>query len=123
MYDCIEKCVGTSGPQREIIDRATRVVPIAYMRGISFDNSVCIFDEAQNATMAQLKLFLTRFGSDSKIIITGDPKQSDLGRNKVDLTEVVQRLGGLQGVGVVTFKPGSIVRHPLISSILEKLEN
>ncbi|MBX9720017.1 MAG: PhoH family protein [Candidatus Obscuribacterales bacterium] len=122
MYDCIEKCVGREGPQREILDRSLEVAPIAYMRGRTFDNAVCIFDEAQNATVAQLKLFMTRFGENSKIIITGDPNQSDLRHNDQGLMHVVNRLQDLQGIGVIHFKASSIVRHPLIASILEKLE-
>lgn len=87
----------------------------------TFDNSVCIFDEAQNATFAQLKLFLTRFGENSKIIITGDPKQSDLG-GPVALVEVMKRVRDLDGIGILEFKSNSIVRHPLVGKIIEKLE-
>lgn len=122
MYDCIQKCVGVEGPQRDIIDRSIEVAPIAYMRGRTFDDAVCIFDEAQNATKSQLKLFMTRFGENSKIIITGDPHQSDLMPRDQGLMHVVQRLEDLPGVGVIYFKASSIVRHPLIASILEKLE-
>lgn len=88
----------------------------------TFDNAVCIFDEAQNATMMQLKLFLTRFGENSKIVVTGDPTQSDLGGD-VALTNVMHRLSDVKGVGVVQFKSNSIVRHPLVGSIIEKLES
>lgn len=88
----------------------------------TFDNAVCIFDEAQNATKAQLKLFMTRFGENSKIIITGDPLQSDLRRDDQGLMHVVSKLEDLPGVGVIYFKASSIVRHPLIAAILEKLE-
>ena len=121
MYDCIDKLVGLEGDWRDRIDKATEVAPIAYMRGRTFDESVCIFDEAQNASMMQLKLFLTRFGENSKIIITGDPTQSDLS-GEVALTNVMHRLSSVPGVGVVQFKANSIVRHPLVSKIIEKLE-
>lgn len=123
MFDCMERCVGREGPQRDIINRSIDVAPIAYMRGSTFHDSVCIFDEAQNATVSQLKLFLTRFGENSKVIITGDPFQSDLRQSDQGLMHVVKRLEGLQGIGVIHFKVGSIVRHPLIGAILEKLEN
>jgi phosphate starvation-inducible PhoH-like protein len=89
----------------------------------TFDDSVCIFDEAQNATTAQLKLFMTRFGQNSKIIITGDPNQSDLHPSNQGLMDTVRRLEDLPGVGVIYFKASSIVRHPLIASILERLED
>ena len=88
----------------------------------TFDDAICIFDEAQNASMMQLKLFMTRFGENSKLIITGDPTQSDLGGN-VALVNVMQRLHSVDGIGVVEFKPSQIVRHPLISKIIEKLED
>ena len=86
----------------------------------TFDDAVCIFDEAQNATMMQLKLFLTRFGENSKIIVTGDPTQSDL-KGDIALVEVVNRLQYLEGVGVIEFKANSIVRHPLVGKIIDKL--
>lgn len=120
MYDCIEKMVGPEGPDRDAINRSMEVAPIAYMRGRTFDNAVCIFDEAQNATKMQLKLFMTRFGVNSKIIITGDPTQSDI--RDPALMEVVKSLEDLQGIGVIHFKANSIVRHPLIAGILERLE-
>jgi phosphate starvation-inducible PhoH-like protein len=122
MQDCVDKCIGVDSPTRERIDRVTEVAPLAYMRGRTFDDAVCIFDEAQNATYKHLKLFLTRFGQNSKIIITGDPRQSDLPGDQVPLVEVVQRLENLQGIGVVRFKHSSIVRHPLVASIIEQLE-
>lgn len=122
MYDCINKCVGVEGPQREIINRSIEVAPIAYMRGRTFDDAICIFDEAQNATKSQLKLFMTRFGDNSKIIITGDPMQSDIAGGSSSLVQIVKKLEDLQGIGVIHFKASSIVRHPLIASIIEKFE-
>lgn len=121
MFDCIDKLVGREGPWRDKINNATEICPVAYMRGRTFDDAICIFDEAQNATMMQLKLFLTRFGENSKIIITGDPTQSDL-PGDVALTNVMHRLSGLAGVGVVQFKANSIVRHQLVGQIIDRLE-
>jgi phosphate starvation-inducible protein PhoH and related proteins len=88
----------------------------------TFHDSICIFDEAQNATKMQLKLFLTRFGDNSKIIITGDPSQSDLPTSQVALMDVMHRLSGITGIGVVQFKANSIVRHPLVGDIIRHLE-
>jgi len=122
MYDCINKCVGLEGPQRDIINRSIEVAPIAYMRGRTFDDAVCIFDEAQNATKSQLKLFMTRFGENSKIIVTGDPMQSDIGGGHTALVNIVKKLEDVSGIGVIHFKASSIVRHPLIASIIEKFE-
>jgi phosphate starvation-inducible PhoH-like protein len=86
----------------------------------TFDNAVCLLDEAQNCSMQQLKLFMTRFGKNSKIIITGDPNQSDL-RGNVALIQAVWKLRNVSGIGVVEFKNNSIVRHPLVGSILDAL--
>jgi phosphate starvation-inducible PhoH-like protein len=122
LYDCIDKLVGREGAWRDKVNQSIEVCPLAYMRGRTFDNAVCIFDEAQNATMMQLKLFLTRFGENSKIIVTGDPTQSDL-MGEVALTNVMHRLSGVSGVGVVQFKANGIVRHPLVAQIIEKLES
>lgn len=122
LYDCMKKLGGDNNTQRDIIKSAVEVAPLAYMRGRTFDDAVCIFDEAQNATKAQLKLFLTRFGKNSKVIITGDPLQSDLRTPDVPLVDVMRRLETLPGIGIVVFKKDSIVRHSLVSSILERLE-
>jgi phosphate starvation-inducible PhoH-like protein len=89
----------------------------------TFDDSVCILDEAQNCTASQLKLFLTRMGNNSKMIITGDPMQSDLGGGVTDLAEVVERLESVVGVGVVWFDNECIVRHKMVGEILKRLEN
>lgn len=86
----------------------------------TFDDAICIFDEAQNASFMQLKLFLTRFGENSKIIVTGDPTQSDL-RGEVALSGVVEKLKTEPGIGVVEFSNSNIVRHPLVGRILERL--
>lgn len=121
LYDSIDKLVGKQSPLKDKIKLATKVIPLAYMRGITMDNAVCILDEAQNATAAQLKLFLTRLGKNSKMIITGDPEQSDLPGN-VALMSYVKKLKEIPGIGVVEFKDIAIVRHPLITQMLKKLE-
>lgn len=126
LYDCMKKLGGENNVQRDIINAAVEVAPLAYMRGRTFDDAICIFDEAQNATKAQLKLFLTRFGKNSKIIITGDPQQTDLILNKGDdvpLSDVMRRLETLKGIGIMVFKRDSIVRHHLITDILDRLED
>ena len=122
MFDCIERCVGKDNPQREIIDNCLEIAPLAYMRGRTFNDSVCIFDESQNATQSQIKLFLSRFGENSKVIVTGDPNQSDLRKQDQGLMKIVRKLEDLSGIGFVNFQSSCIIRHPLISSILERLE-
>lgn len=121
LYDCLGELVGFDGPGREKIQNRVEIAPLAYIRGRTFRNAVCIFDEAQNATFAQLKLYLTRLGQGSKMIITGDPSQTDLRPGESALAEVVGRLSSVPGIGVVQFGTDSIVRHDLIAKILEKL--
>jgi phosphate starvation-inducible PhoH-like protein len=124
LWDCMSKIAGPSAENnrmRDIINKSYEVAPLAYMRGRTFDNSVCLLDEAQNCTRSQLKLFLTRMGSNSKMIVTGDPKQSDIGGGS-DLADVVCRLEGIPGVGVVYFNEECIVRHKMVGEILKRLE-
>ena len=122
LYDCYHKLCPGATLKNKVIEQAFQVAPLAYMRGVTFDDSVCLFDEAQNATFAQLLLFLSRFGHNSKMVITGDPRQTDL-RERSGLRTVVDRLGDVPGIGVVTFTNADIVRHPLVAAILERLEN
>jgi len=121
LFDCLSNMVGSDGPTREVVDRATEIAPIAFMRGRTFHNSICLFDEAQNASRMQLKLFLSRLGDNSKMIITGDPDQSDLGKDEPPLVDVVHRLQNVKGVSIIFFKKEDIVRHELVGRILEKL--
>ncbi len=120
LLDCITKCVGTAGGQFEAVNRAMEFAPLAFMRGRTFDDAVCIFDESQNATLTQMKLFLTRLGKNSKMIVTGDPTQTDLIGNYA-LQEVTKKCREIEGIGMVEFQAVSIVRHPLVGKIIEKL--
>lgn len=120
IYDTLDDLVGKDGLQRESIDKCLDITPIAFLRGKTFKNSIAILDEAQNATKTQLKLFLTRIGMNSKLLITGDPKQSDLGATS-GLMEVVEKLRGTPGIGIVEFSSDAIVRHPIINSIIKKI--
>lgn len=96
--------------------------PIAYLRGVTFEDSVALLDEAQNCTEAQLKLFLTRLGEGSKLVISGDTSQSDLlSPHNRSLGRVVSRLEGVRGIGVVHFGVSDVVRHRLVREILERL--
>jgi len=121
-FDVFQKLLGKDTEQRKKINECMEIAPLAYMRGRSLGNSICIFDEAQNATYSQLKLFLSRFEKDTKLIIAGDPFQSDLNTSSVPLADVMRRLETVSGVGMIRFKKDNILRHPLIADILEKLE-
>lgn len=120
LFDAMSKLVGGDERQKELVGLSVEIAPLAYLRGRSFDDAICIFDEAQNATTAQLKLYLSRLGQNAKIIVTGDPQQSDL--KESGLINVVDRVETVPGIGVVRFKKESIVRHPLVAAILEALE-
>ncbi len=120
LVESLYKLVGPSGSGlREVIDSCIEVRPLAFQRGVTFDDAVCILDEAQNCIMAQLKLFTTRLGENSKMIITGDPDQSDL-PGPIALVDVIDCIGDVEGVGTVAFDSSEIVRHPIIAKILAR---
>lgn len=125
LYDTMDLLVGKQSAKREIINKAVVLAPLCYMRGRTFNNAICIFDEAQNAYYSQLKLFLSRFGQNTKVIVTGDPDQSDLYDNGnsdyVALREVTKRLKNVPGIGMYEFEHVDVVRHPLVSEILRRL--
>jgi phosphate starvation-inducible PhoH-like protein len=99
------------------------IAPLAYMRGRTLANSFVILDEAQNTTVAQMKMFLTRLGEGSRMVVTGDPSQSDLDRGqKSGLVDAVRRLRGFEGIATVEFGTKDIVRHPLVEMIVRAYE-
>lgn len=120
--DCISKLVGDYGPQREIVDRSLEIIPISFLRSRTLDRSIIILEEAQNATYNQIKLVLTRLGKNSKVIINGDLSQSDIPKDRQCLEKVINKLQDLEGVATVKFGNEHIVRHSLISKILERLD-
>lgn len=119
IYDCLHRITGPEGKHKEKVMNSLEVCPLAYMRGRSFSNSIFIFDEAQNASKDQLKLAISRLGENSKMIITGDPDQSDLPDCVLD--DVATKIMSIQGVGAVKFKESAIMRHPLVGKILKKI--
>ncbi|NQV15309.1 PhoH family protein [bacterium] len=104
-----------------LMDQKTiEIVPLAYMRGRTLDNAFIILDEAQNTTTMQMKMFLTRMGVNSKIIITGDPTQMDLPKHEESgLLQVVRILKGVEGIEFVEFDESDIVRHKLVKRIIK----
>lgn len=121
LYDAMDTLLGKFGPKRDFVNRAVVLAPLCYLRGRTFNDSVCVFDEAQNATYTQFKLFLSRFGQNSKIIVTGDPQQTDLPISPPPMNEVVTKLKGISGIDVVQFAHSDVVRHPLVAAMLKKL--
>jgi phosphate starvation-inducible PhoH-like protein len=95
------------------------VAPLAYMRGRTLSNAFVILDEAQNTTVPQMKMFLTRLGEGSRMVVTGDPKQSDLASHqKNGLSDAIWRLKGVSEIAVVEFETKDIVRHSLVERIV-----
>jgi phosphate starvation-inducible PhoH-like protein len=98
------------------------IAPLAYMRGRTLSNAIVILDEAQNTTIGQMKMFLTRLGENSRMIVTGDPSQTDLEGQRSGLADAVRRLRGFAGVAAVEFSARDIVRHPLVEQIVRAYE-
>jgi phosphate starvation-inducible PhoH-like protein len=99
------------------------VAPLAFMRGRTLSNACVLLDEAQNATSMQMKMFLTRLGEGSHMIVTGDPSQTDLPPGqKSGLSEAIELLSGLEGIGHVVFREGDVVRHDLVRRIVGAYE-
>ena len=101
-----------------------KVIPLAYMRGITLQNKIVLMDEAQNATVPQIKTFLTRIGQGSKYIVSGDLGQSDLRRNTDNgLEDSIKRFTGVYGVGFSKFDMRDIVRHPIVAELLDRYQD
>ena len=99
------------------------VAPLAYMRGRTLENSIIILDEAQNTTLSQMKMFLTRLGFNSKMIITGDITQIDLPRHtQSGLVEATSLLEDIEGIKILKFQKDDVMRHPLVFKIIERYE-
>lgn len=108
-----------SKSRRAIVE--PKIIPMGFLRGWTFSDAIAILEEAQNCDRRQLLLYLSRLGTDAKIIITGDTKQSDIKNSGLD--EVMERLEGIPGIGIFRFGPGDSVRHPLVTKILRALED
>lgn len=107
-----------------MIERGTiEIAPLAYMRGRTLEDAFVILDEAQNTTEAQMKMFLTRLGFGSKMVITGDRTQIDLPKGmKSGLVRVEEILKGVKGLSFVYFEQSDVVRHPLVAKIITAYE-
>ena len=118
LYDALFDVLGEQ-TTRLIEQGVIEVAPLAFMRGRTLTRAFVILDEAQNATPAQMKMFLTRLGEESRMVVTGDPSQSDLAQGRAEgLNEALSILEGVEGVGVARFSEGDVVRHALVSRIV-----
>jgi len=123
MYDALYEMLGFDRVARCIERNVIEVAPLAFMRGRSLNDSFIILDEAQNTTIEQMKMFLTRIGFGSKAVVTGDVTQTDLPAGKLSgLRHVVDVLGGVDGVAFTYFDAQDVVRHPLVQRIVQAYE-
>lgn len=123
LYDALHDLLGLEQTQRMIERGTIEIAPLAYMRGRTLDDAFVILDEAQNTTQAQMKMFLTRLGFDSKMVITGDRSQIDLPKGaKSGLLRVEEILKGVKGISFIYLEQSDIVRHPLVARIISAYE-
>ena len=120
LYDALEDMMPAERVQRALETRTIEIAPLAYMRGRTLGDAFVILDEAQNATVAQMKMFLTRLGANSRAVITGDKTQIDLAsREDSGLLQVERILPGIEGIGVHYFDESDVVRHRLVREIIK----
>jgi len=119
LYDAFYSMIGPERFRFFREEETVEIVPLAYMRGRTIDNAFIILDEAQNTTPEQIKMFLTRMGSNSKMIVTGDPTQTDLlDRKQSGLVVAEKILSGIEGIDFVRFSDEDVVRHALVKKII-----
>ena len=120
LYDSLYDLLDYDKIQRKIESGAIEIAPLAFMRGRTLKNSFAILDEAQNATRIQIKMFLTRIGENSKLVVNGDPSQIDLpNKNQSGLTESQNILKEIKEINIINFDHKDVVRHPLVTKIVE----
>ncbi|WP_204171773.1 PhoH family protein [Staphylococcus sp. GDY8P100P] len=123
LYDGLNTVLGREQSARFIERGIIEIAPLAYMRGRTLDDAFVILDEAQNTTHAQMKMFLTRLGFGSKMVVTGDPTQVDLPKGiKSGLKEATKKLSDVKGISILKLDQSDVVRHPLVSKIIDKYE-
>ena len=123
IYDALYDTLPVEQVERRIASGEIEIAPLAFMRGRTLANAFIVLDEAQNTTIAQMKMFLTRFGEGSRMVICGDPKQVDLPMPGASgLADAVARLDGVEGIAMVPFGIGDVVRHPVVGRIVQAYE-
>lgn len=123
MYDALYEMMGTEKVAKLLEQNIIEIAPLAYMRGRTLNDAFIILDEAQNTTIEQMKMFLTRIGFGSKAVVTGDITQVDLPREKVSgLRHAIHILENIEGIGITHFDAQDVVRHPLVKKIVTAYE-
>ena len=120
LYDSLYDLLDYDKIQRKIESGAIEIAPLAFMRGRTLKNSFAILDEAQNATETQIKMFLTRIGENSRLVVNGDPSQVDLpNKNQSGLIKSQDILKGIKEISIINFDHQDVMRHPLVTKIVE----
>ena len=123
LFDALHDMMDFEQVKRFMLNDVIEVIPLAFMRGRTLNDSVIILDEAQNTTASQMLMFLTRLGHDSKMIVTGDATQVDLPRDAVSgLSDAMEKLSGIKGIAMVKLDRADIVRHRLVQNIVNAYE-
>lgn len=123
LYDSLFFLLGFEQVEKLIERKVIEIAPLAYMRGRTLDDAFIILDEGQNATVEQMKMFLTRFGFNSKVVVTGDPSQNDLKKGDVSgLIHSVELLRGIKGIKIIKLYKDDVFRHHLVKEIIEAYE-
>lgn len=125
LYSIIEKLIDKQSASQLLKNDYIQVVPLTFMRGVTFDNSIVILDEGQNTTVTSLKLFITRLGFNSKMIITGDILQTDLklrSDERSGLHDATERFQNIKGVGFQEFDEKDILRHSILTEIIKRYD-
>jgi phosphate starvation-inducible PhoH-like protein len=124
LYDSLNEALGKENVDRMIEKGIVEIAPLAYMRGRTIDGAIIILDEAQNSSQIQMKMFLTRLGYGSKMIITGDITQIDLpNRSSSGLIQALNILDNIKNIQICHFTRNDVMRHPLVQKIIERYEN
>ena len=120
LYDSLHDLIDYEKIQKKIETGEIEIAPLAFMRGRTLKNSFAILDEAQNATTTQIKMFLTRIGENSRLVVNGDPSQIDLpNKNQSGLTESQNILKNIKEISIINFDQNDVIRHPLVAKIVE----
>ena len=124
LYDALYDCMPPEQVERQIESGVIEIAPIAFMRGRTLADAFVILDEAQNTTREQMKMFLTRFGQNSRMVVCGDPRQIDIpgGQRMSGLADAVDKLEGVDGFGTIRFTRADVVRHPIVGRIVDAYE-
>ena len=123
LYDALEEMLPRERLATAMQDGTIEIAPLAFMRGRTLSGAFVILDEAQNATVPQMKMFLTRLGLASRAIVTGDPTQTDLPSREISgLVHARDTLAHVEGIGIVEFTKRDVVRHKLVKDIIEAYE-